>query len=252
MSVVRLRLDGAYNTRDLGGYENIDGQITRWKRILRSDSLGNLSEADITRLKTEYKLKLVIDLRSHHENILVPSKLAYQPDVEYINISLMEEVAPSSTVGLDQISETFLRDGYIEMIDNRQTEISRVLKLIFTADKDSSVMFNCTAGQDRTGVIAMLILGLCGVTKQDIASNYMQSSNNLKYNLKMQEQLQAMFGEILANTTDKILKETKSVPENIEYVVDYINEKYNGFIEYYLRIGGSKQELEQFKLSFLN
>ncbi|RUR73281.1 tyrosine-protein phosphatase [Chlorogloeopsis fritschii PCC 9212] len=40
-----LALEGCYNTRDIGGYETLDGKKTRWRTVLRSDSLHRLTPA---------------------------------------------------------------------------------------------------------------------------------------------------------------------------------------------------------------
>ena len=45
-----LDVEGAYNVRDLGGYETRDGRMTRWGEYLRSDTLANLSPAGVNTL----------------------------------------------------------------------------------------------------------------------------------------------------------------------------------------------------------
>jgi protein tyrosine/serine phosphatase len=53
-----------------------------------------------------------------------------------------------------------LGDAFRYMIDNLSTEKQRAL------------LVHCTAGKDRTGLFVMLLLGLCGVDDEIIASEY--------------------------------------------------------------------------------
>ena len=57
-----LDVEGAYNVRDLGGYETRDGRMTRWGKYLRSDTLADLSPAGVNAL-LEYGIQNIIDLR---------------------------------------------------------------------------------------------------------------------------------------------------------------------------------------------
>src|SRR5262245_42692894 len=61
-----VELDGAQNFRDLGGYATEDGHHVRWGLFYRSDSLANLSDADLAKLH-ELGIKLVCDFRSDAE-----------------------------------------------------------------------------------------------------------------------------------------------------------------------------------------
>lgn len=37
---------------------------------------------------------------------------------------------------------------------------------------DGAVLFHCTAGKDRTGVLAAAVLWLCGAAREDIVADY--------------------------------------------------------------------------------
>lgn len=63
------------------------------------------------------------------------------------------------------------------------TNIGDVFRTI--ANAESAVMFNCTAGKDRTGVISALILWLCGVRKSDIVYDYMRTKENDKQRFEL-------------------------------------------------------------------
>lgn len=50
---------------------------------------------------------------------------------------------------------------------------------IFAQHKDSTNLFNCTAGKDRTGVTAMLLLNLAGVDSETILVDYEVTESNM-------------------------------------------------------------------------
>ena len=65
-----LHLDGTTNTRDLGGLPTVDGGETVFGRVLRSDNLQTLSEADVATLVDEVGLTEVVDLRTTAEVLM--------------------------------------------------------------------------------------------------------------------------------------------------------------------------------------
>jgi len=85
-------LDGAVNVRDLGGLPTIDGQLTRFGRILRSDNLQGLTPPDVDRLVGGFGLRDVIDLRSREEVELEgPTPLTRVPGVTVHHLTLFSE-----------------------------------------------------------------------------------------------------------------------------------------------------------------
>lgn len=249
MSIVRLNLEGTFNTRDLGGYETEKG-YTSWKKLLRSDCCSSLTNEDISRLKNEYNLSKVIDLRSFHEINTLKNKLSEVEGIEYYHISLMDDVDPTQNIDMSILNNKFLTNSYLEMLDTKQEELFLILSLILDTDENESILFNCTAGQDRTGVVSMMLLGLLGVSRQDIASNYMQSTNNLKYNHIMQERLKLLFGDIEPDDSKEPV--IWSHPNNIETAYDHIIENYGSFIGYFEHIGCDLKSINTLKAKFLN
>ena len=63
----RINLEGTINTRDLGGYEGFEGKHIVFNRLIRTDSLSQLTKNDINFLVDNYNPKWDIDLRSEDE-----------------------------------------------------------------------------------------------------------------------------------------------------------------------------------------
>ena len=58
-----LRLAGTYNTRDLGGHATADGMQVRWRRLIRSDALTNVTDDDVA-LLSRLRVTTFVGLRS--------------------------------------------------------------------------------------------------------------------------------------------------------------------------------------------
>jgi protein-tyrosine phosphatase len=71
----RLSWDACFNVRDLGGHPIVDGGQTRWRAVVRADTLCRLSETGRAAL-VDYGVRTVIDLRSARELEAVPHPFA--------------------------------------------------------------------------------------------------------------------------------------------------------------------------------
>lgn len=173
---IRLPLDGAHNVRELGGLPAKGGRQTAWHRFLRADSLEELTDRD-TELLLGYGVNTVIDLRSPSETVQHPDYAGLLARVEYHNIPFMEQdLSPEGQAwAKEQLAD--LSSLYISLL-KRKNIVKAVLEQIAAAG-DGCLLFHCAVGKDRTGVLALLLLMLAGVDKQDCQTNYMQSFTNL-------------------------------------------------------------------------
>ena len=162
----RLPVKGAFNLRDLGGYPLQDGGETKWGRALRADGLSRLTEADIALLR-DRGLKRVVDLRAHSEVERHPGRLTGVPGIEVLNIPVYDQLEPLSALPAGDPLPGF----YHAMLTGRREVIARIFAAL-EAEKDGTVLFHCTAGKDRTGLIAALWLALAGVEREAILQDY--------------------------------------------------------------------------------
>lgn len=160
----RLAIAGTYNLRDLGGYA-LPGGTTRWRRVLRADGLHRLDADGIAEVK-RLGVTTVIDLRRDEEMKNQPNPFRNENGVHYRNLSLFEALAPSSMA-----AGNALYDLYIQALASRGERIIEVMSAIADAP-EGIVLFHCTAGKDRTGLIAALLLGLVGVDDATIIEDY--------------------------------------------------------------------------------
>lgn len=230
---IRLPLVGVENCRELGGYNTIHGEQTRWHTFIRSSDLSEITEEDKNFL-INYGVKTVIDLRSADEANQYPNPLANEDNIHYINIPLLN----SDVANLIFSDSNFtLGKMYIDLLQN-EDGIKKVFQSIVKAD--GCVLYHCSAGKDRTGIISMLLLALAGVQKQDIISNYEVTYTNIE---KLREKFKAYS---LPNEEFLLSK-----PESIIEAYNYICERFGNAENYLLKIGITENEIDTIRNRFI-
>lgn len=226
-----LYLRNAYNVRDLGFYRTVDGRKLCKGRFLRADSLGSLTKADWEKLKT-YGVVAVVDLRSVMERERQPFA-AEENGVDYYSVPLLDEI--QSNDGTREVPKS-LHELYKGLLDNSKQQIAEALRTFLKYEKGCCI-FNCTAGKDRTGVIAMLLLGLAGVDEETIIADYSVSAENMKP--VFAGQIRSM-EEAGYSALAYLLR---SDSEEMRQTLDYVKEQYGG-IRNYLRKLLSEEEVQ--------
>jgi protein-tyrosine phosphatase len=163
-------LDGPANFRDLGGYDTLDGHRVRTGRVYRADSLSYMSDGDVQHVVEVRGLRTVVDLRGINE----VEKFTHGPlgslGVRVAHVPIVDETQPRPE-GWDNDVPMAIDALYLLMLERFGHRFVEVLRIL--ADEDAQpAVFHCAAGKDRTGLVAMLVLGLLGVDPDVIASDY--------------------------------------------------------------------------------
>jgi protein-tyrosine phosphatase len=160
----RIVLRGPVNFRDLGGYETAGGQQVRWRRLFRSDSLSPVTVEDAG----ELGLLAVIDLRTSKEVEREGRGGLADVALHYHHIPLVDDVEHDP----DRPWDNSLHEAYAHMLGKRAARLSEALETIASEVAEHPTVFHCVAGKDRTGIVAALVLGLLGVSDEDIVADY--------------------------------------------------------------------------------
>lgn len=170
----RIEFDGPHNFRDLGGYPTSDGGTTRWGVLFRADRLDQMTPDDLSRF-AELGISAVYDLRHDYEREREPDP------IPSIHVPVMARVLDSgdqpdfSTVVSADHGVRFMHDMQMRLLEHAPDELARVV----TAFADASnlpAVFHCTAGKDRTGLVAALVLAAVGVDRETIIDDFALSS----------------------------------------------------------------------------
>ena len=169
-----LNLTGATNFRDLGGYVGQDGLSVRWRRLFRSDHLATLTPTDLAQL-ADLGLTRVCDFRGKAERVplacILPDVAVHSLAIEPTVVQRMKEMldagqlltAPDTVLLMQQTYRAFV-------VDNSPRFAALFAHLL---ESDSPLVFHCTAGKDRTGFAAALILLSLGVPQAVVMQDYL-------------------------------------------------------------------------------
>jgi len=186
-------LEGAFNFRDLGGYLGRGGRHTRWGRLFRSDTLHELTPADVQHL-VGMGLRTVVDLRTERELARTGRGPLEPHDVAFRHLAVVKEgvagepAADSSgeaggASGREALAAPApagddLAERYLWYLDVGRESLAEALTLMGDA-AHFPLVFHCAAGKDRTGVLAALVLELCGVDREVIVADYVITAERM-------------------------------------------------------------------------
>lgn len=178
-----LGLEGASNFRDLGGYRGHDNARVAWRRLYRSDHLGALTPPDMARLSA-LGLARVVDFRGVSERMLAPCvqpgvvvhSLPIEPTVVARLRRLREELLAGQRVTpLDEADAVaMMQETYRDFVRLNTPRFAALFARLL--EGDAPLVFHCTAGKDRTGLAAALLLAALGVSRDDIEQDYLLSN----------------------------------------------------------------------------
>jgi protein-tyrosine phosphatase len=168
-----LRWDGCFNARDLGGYPTDDGE-TRWRAVVRADSLTRLTSAGRQAL-LDYGVHTIVDLRTPGEWGFEPRPFAGESNgLRYVNVPLLD--AEGHAAAADMASPALMYGFFLE---RARTGFGTALRAIADAP-EGGVLVHCAIGRDRTGLVSALLLSLAGVAPETVAADYALSHQTLQ------------------------------------------------------------------------
>lgn len=184
-SIREVKLEGAVNFRDIGGYKTKDGKKVKMNILYRSAALNTLTDNDLDKLSA-LNIKYNFDFRGPYEVKTAQDKMP----ANTIRISLpagSENIGDSNymkNMGNLIKSDSFLLNFYTNLTPFKD-RYTPLFDSLLANKTQSPILFHCTAGKDRTGIAAALILYALGVDDQTIfedyeATNYYRRNENAR------------------------------------------------------------------------
>ncbi|HIW71443.1 MAG TPA: tyrosine-protein phosphatase [Candidatus Levilactobacillus faecigallinarum] len=177
-----IQLQNGTNFRDLGGYPTNDGRTLKWCRLIRSGDLSRLTIDDQQKLM-DYGITTIIDLRSTAEVQQFPDHLIN--GVQWMALPILDDDETESTQTIQDLQELYSispRGGYLRMTnvycqlvisDQAKMAYTRFFRYLLEHGKEETIIFHCTAGKDRTGIVTILLLAALGVPVDVIREDYL-------------------------------------------------------------------------------
>ena len=224
-------LQGARNVRTVAGLRDRSGPGPK-SRFLRAADLNHLTSADRDALSVR-GVKFVLDLRTAEEAAGAPDPLAKDDRFRYLRISLLG----SESLDLAHLPDS-LGDLYVQSLQANGPQYRAVFEAL-AREADGTALFHCTAGKDRTGMVAAMLQSLAGVPRRQIVHDYSLSAQYLG------DALQGPQMEQMLRLNPKIAALMGSPPEAIEAFLDVLDHRYGGAHAYLKSIGIADVELKR-------
>ncbi len=237
-----INLSHTSNTRDLGGYTTADGQQVKWGLLYRSDSLAELDEGDIDIVEA-LGVTTVVDFRAESEREGAVDQLPVQdPPIDYqvvsVNNPALDVKALGRKVFSGELNEMELEDllDRSAYIDDPRLRDSWGGWLRSLAQPGAlPQLFHCTAGKDRTGFAAALVLLALGVERDQVMEDFLASNHYLGADIEAGvARIQQHSNEPLS---EELIRQVLGVsPSSLEGAIATMEARY-GSVQGYLEQG---------------
>lgn len=220
-----ISLSGSFNTRDLGGYPTRYGRPVAWRKAFRSGNLASIDENGIAVLK-QLRVARVIDLRSPREREAEPDPIRPEDQIELVAIPLFDGLDPRHMP-----PGNVLLGLYLKALETQGEIFVEIMRLI--GSSGGAALFHCTAGKDRTGLVAALVLALAGVGRDDIIADYKLTADRIAPLLSNSQRL----ATIIDLKGEEVAPLLQCDPSIMGRTLDWLEENF-GTAEDYLKAHG--------------
>ena len=236
-----VTLQGCFNFRDLGGYRTQDGRSVKWLKLFRSDAIHYATPDDISRLQGELGIFTVVDLRNPEEIQQAGLTTMAGSSVRYHTVPYLgaRQIVPP---GVDEDPVARLTNIYQWIIRNAGARIAESLNILSEGGNLPAV-FHCTAGKDRAGILAAMVLGVLGVDRDQIMQDYEMTNDVID---ELGERLRARPGN-----EHRTLDSFRAQPETMEIVLDELDNEHGGPAGYLQAHGVANETLDKFREALL-
>ena len=234
-----VRMQGASNFRDVGGYRTQNQRRVRTGQVFRSDHLAGLTPEDLTRLAS-LGIGHSLDFRGTAESTTTPYAI---PGVQRLALTIeptviarMQALVAQGVVPTTEETVDLMRETYRDFVNHNAATFGRFLKHLL--EKPTPQVFHCTAGKDRTGFAAALLLSALEVDRATIEHDYLLTNQLYKRDARLEGQGHPHVMKVLWQVQ----------PEFLHAAFEAIDAQHGGMRDYlHGAIGLSPQELAELR-----
>ena len=264
-----LKFESIDNARQLGGIP-AGGSRVKHNLLFRSSNLSKATDHDLHRLRDEFGVHFIVDLRSDFECLQKPDRLL--DEMRSVNIPVIDESMHGDAFNKDQVVPATgvdfmeflfgiarhpvgvtLKDklyNYFVESDYAHRQYGEFFKMLL-AQKGAPVLWHCTSGKDRCGFGSVLLLAALGADDEHILDDYAESENSYRKPLAAM----AAKGRESGMTPEQldVLYFLVSVKrEYMEEPVKRINEEYGSLLNFVqTKIGVTQAQIEALRKYYL-
>lgn len=232
-----LKINGGHNFRDMGGYQAAGGRTVRWATLYRSGIMSKIESSEIALLES-LGIVSICDLRTTKERQHRPTT--------------WHEGSPVEMVVRDYDMSAGILKNLIKRPDTTSAEIAGHMHAIYRdlleeqsesyiglfrrlVDGKVPLAFNCTAGKDRTGIAAALILSVLGVSRADIMDDYALTNASIDGLIDLMSQDED-YADWYNQQPEAAYPLLRAEPLYLEGMFDELETRYGGLDAYLAKI----------------
>jgi protein-tyrosine phosphatase len=223
--------------RDVGGLPTELGGVTRWRTLVRADSVRTLTDVGWSSL-LDYGVRTIIDLRTPEECERDPAR--HLP-LEVVRVPIVgrtpDEIRAAREAGKLASSFAAATAVYLDLLEREKGSFASAATAFATAE-EGTVVVHCAAGKDRTGLLVAMLLAVAGVPAASIVDDYRVSAPNIAA---------AYEGWITAGETDTERELRRALiaspPEAMAGVLEHLDLAHGGAAGYLRAAGVSDDAL---------
>lgn len=246
------------NFRSLGSYSVSPSASTR-PILFRSAQLSSITPEGIESLTQTYHIRTIFDFRSGAEvtRYADTTPVFEIPGTKRIFAPVFEDEQYHDPIALAEKYKAYIDangpDGYVKAYRSVLQSAGKSYRQVFdwllrwrSMEVDGAALFHCSAGKDRTGVLAALILTLVGVPKDKVVWEYGLTQEGLG---EWKSVILKHFVDKEGMTEEEAQRIAGAREENMKAFLEKVVEEEFGGVEEYLKkvVGLSDEELEKVK-----
>lgn len=249
-----IRLKGAPNFRDFGGCATADGRRVRRGKLFRSEALHQLTTDDHA-LLNGLGIRLVCDLRSDLERSRKPTAWPAQQLPTLLVMDVNVDLRIESCELSDLLRADPTEHGALKMMLHAYRFIpdalAKHLGSFFTtvaADGMTPLLLHCSAGKDRTGVLAALILLLLGVPRESVLADYLKTGQHhgiARFEADLALQLETVLGQTPAPEMVKVIAGVRGI--YLDSAIEEVTARYGSIESYFAGAGVDREQVREFR-----
>lgn len=246
-----VELEGVVNMRDSGGLPTRDGGVIQPRRLLRSDNLQDLSEADVRTVVEVLGVSDIVDLRSDTEvSTEGPGPLWQVESLTHHHHSLFGDgrsVTAEQALAMPEHSQRptrdaqFWSDHYLGYLASRPDSVSAALDVV--SRSQGATVIHCAAGKDRTGTVVALALDAAGVPHDDIVADYALTGERIE-RIIARLMPRALYGNALRHQS---VDDQRPRPETMRTILDTVQSEYGGASGWLRAQGWSDADIDRLR-----
>jgi protein-tyrosine phosphatase len=242
-----VRLDAVHNFRDMGGYPTVDGRVTRWGRLFRADGLYRLTGDDLDRVR-ELGLRTVVDLRTQEELDERGTFPVNEHPVAFHHVPVITNTWVFEDAQGEDDPAAFLERAYLSMLEEGEERLAEAMLKLAEPDALPAV-FHCAAGKDRTGMLAMMLLGSLEVQDDYIIADYSLTEAGM---VRMREWAQREHPEIYQRIASGPAIFSAAVPEAMRRMLAHVREAHGSVLGFVAALGVPDAAVERLRAELLD